>query len=564
MIVIPIEQFQIALRPRTAWESLDLGVALARHGYRSLLYVWLIASLAPSLLIAILLRHWTVPFAMPGETIQFPISLLVIWWFKPIFERALLGCLRRQAFGEPPMPAALWREWLSGCLRWGLGDLLWRRLSMTRSFLQPVIQLEENGWRSSRRRQRLLRRQRGRLASWSTVLFSLFEGIAFGGILILGLLMFSGSLGDGVADRLLEQPALASWGVLLLYYVVVSLLEPFYVASGFSLYLHARTELEAWDIQLGFMQIARRSQTVFRMGVLLLIGVVLSGVLLTVPDVARAERVQESGDSRCARFIRRLESPLEAPEKRELQEILKAPEFYPCQTEGRWVRRPGRSDVALPRWLAHWLESLAQGVDQVEAERVRGRFALEWLGPMIQRVVLLILGALTAIAFGFLMFRLGRYVRGLWLQLRHDAADDAAALETTLAATHSLPANALDQVESLVAAAQIRAALSLLYRVVLADLERRFRIEIPHSATETESIFSLQEKGGSEITRFFVRLIHCWQAVAYAHRSADPVDVLTLRREWSTLREHDPFSGEVHSLVAGRAAGESYTPGESG
>ena len=36
------------------------------------------------------------------------------------------------------------------------------------------------------------------------------------------------------------------------YAIVVLFLEPFYVASGFAMYLNRRAELEAWDIEQEF------------------------------------------------------------------------------------------------------------------------------------------------------------------------------------------------------------------------------------------------------------------------------------------------------------------------
>jgi len=40
--------------------------------------------------------------------------------------------------------------------------------------------------------------------------------------------------------------------VTFAYAVVVIFLEPFYVASGFAIYLGRRAELEAWDIEQEF------------------------------------------------------------------------------------------------------------------------------------------------------------------------------------------------------------------------------------------------------------------------------------------------------------------------
>jgi hypothetical protein len=44
----------------------------------------------------------------------------------------------------------------------------------------------------------------------------------------------------------------------LVYLLVISIVEPFYVAAGFTLYLNRRTELESWDIELGFRTLAAR------------------------------------------------------------------------------------------------------------------------------------------------------------------------------------------------------------------------------------------------------------------------------------------------------------------
>ena len=49
--------------------------------------------------------------------------------------------------------------------------------------------------------------------------------------------------GDGVGNGLL-------WGAV--YAAAVLVLEPFYVASGFAMYLNRRVELEAWDVEQEF------------------------------------------------------------------------------------------------------------------------------------------------------------------------------------------------------------------------------------------------------------------------------------------------------------------------
>ncbi len=43
---------------------------------------------------------------------------------------------------------------------------------------------------------------------------------------------------------------------MLFNLIALSIIEPLYVAAGFTLYLNRRTHLEAWDIELAFRSIA--------------------------------------------------------------------------------------------------------------------------------------------------------------------------------------------------------------------------------------------------------------------------------------------------------------------
>jgi hypothetical protein len=46
-----------------------------------------------------------------------------------------------------------------------------------------------------------------------------------------------------------ETSALIGLPMTIAYALVVLLLEPFYVAAGFAMYLNRRAQLEAWDIE---------------------------------------------------------------------------------------------------------------------------------------------------------------------------------------------------------------------------------------------------------------------------------------------------------------------------
>ncbi len=90
------EQLQLALRPRRAFEAVDLGVRMAQRGRRSLVRAYL-----PLALLLV---------AACGATIEIApwLPSLLLWWFKPWLDRTLLNIYARQAFGEETRFADAW------------------------------------------------------------------------------------------------------------------------------------------------------------------------------------------------------------------------------------------------------------------------------------------------------------------------------------------------------------------------------------------------------------------------------------------------------------------------
>ncbi len=128
-------------RPRNAWEATDLGMAMVRQEFQPVYAAWFAVALPLFLLLHLLCWgnwHW-IPWLM--------------WWFKPLLDRAPLYILSHALFGESPTRRQFWRE-LPGLLRrQALAALTWRRFDLARSFTLPVSQLE--GLNGQARRQRL-------------------------------------------------------------------------------------------------------------------------------------------------------------------------------------------------------------------------------------------------------------------------------------------------------------------------------------------------------------------------------------------------------------------------
>lgn len=236
-----VEGLAIALRPRPMAEAADLGAELVRRHARS---VW--CTFLPVYLVMLVLALCTVEIAgwLPS---------LLIFWLKPWLDRSLLFTLSRAVFGQGTRWADLWQHrravWGGQLLR----TLLWRRFSPWRSFTQAIEQLEgQRGGARRKRRNQLLRARRGAATGMQLVFAHVEAALYFG---LLSLLVWFAPEGDtkevmgwfvnasGTGESLL---------VAVAYAIVVGVLEPFYVAAGFAMYLNRRVELEAWDIEQEF------------------------------------------------------------------------------------------------------------------------------------------------------------------------------------------------------------------------------------------------------------------------------------------------------------------------
>jgi thiosulfate reductase cytochrome b subunit len=236
-----VDALAVRLRPRPMGEAADLGVLLVHGHARSILRVW-----GPLYLVVALLALATIELGswVPGT---------VIFCLKPWLDRSLLFVLSRAVFGE----ATHWRDLRAqrSAVWWRdlLASLTLRRLSPWRSYTQPIAQLEGQRGKARRsRRNQLLRGKRG-AASAMHIVFANAEMVLCLGLVSLAVWFAPEGTHRHVFDWLRDSESVANQLVLnAIYVTVVFLLEPFYVAAGFAMYLNRRVELEAWDIEQEF------------------------------------------------------------------------------------------------------------------------------------------------------------------------------------------------------------------------------------------------------------------------------------------------------------------------
>ena len=235
-----LENISLALRPRGAYEATDLGVRLLQRNAGTVYRVWLVY-VVPFMLLMISV-HGVAPW-LPS---------VLIWWFKPVYDRVVLFVLSRAVFGEQVSVtdvAIHWREWFSTGL---IGALTWRRLEFTRAFSLPIYVLERLTGKRRRQRSKVLQKNtRTHAVVAQTAFLHLEIAIQLSAMALL-VVMLPAYANLPVWSWVMGQDVPTAWSVATMLCVIlgVSVVEPAFVAAGFALYLNRRVELEAWDIEL--------------------------------------------------------------------------------------------------------------------------------------------------------------------------------------------------------------------------------------------------------------------------------------------------------------------------
>lgn len=488
-----LEHIDTVLRLRTPWEAIDLGFALARRWWLPVFAAWFAVLLPLALLLHLLCyQHlWLVPW--------------LVWWLKPLLDRVPLYVLGQALFGTPPplrqtlraLPGLLWRQ--------ALPALTWRRLSPARSFYLPVEVLEKLHGRERRERIKTLSRRSGGAGGWLTFTCLHLEFAIDFALIGLVWLLFPDFIQLELDAWLETTPQAQQLLLNLVMLLGLSLIEPFYVAAGFALYLNRRTWLEAWDLELGFRQLAvrlHRAQTVI--AVLLVIG-----LAATALPPALAEPATNNKTPTCVRQDEQREQLAEAdsPIKQALAETLAEEAFRRCETKTIWRWQDDKPDLAEP----------AAPVDlSVFARLVE---LLLWLAVAVGAVLVL------------------RYLRQRLAALPGRTTPPP---ELPVADLHHNTPLAPPAPDSGQAAWQLwqqgeqRAALALLYRASIAGLSTQHALELPDHATEDDCLHQARVTPlPPPLLTFFTALTGIWQAAAYAHRLPEAATVQALCTEWA-------------------------------
>ncbi len=583
-----LESIAIVLRSRSPWEAIDLGYAMVQTWWLPLMKAWCAVYLPLALLINLLC--WQYP----------PLAVMILWWLKPAFDRLVLHVLSGTVFGATPSLrdtlAALKKLWWKNGL---FAALTYARFNPARSFTLPVVQLEGSRGRLAAKRRRVLAREGSGAAMGLTLMSICIEVTLLFSIYLLANLFSPGEPIFNFSWQSMlnpEKDKAAHYLSNLINAGVISILEPFYVAAGFAIYLNCRTAIEGWDVELQFK----------RMAVRLAAAISPSEATASTATArsATAPRSQARGSSALASAKRAammiltvgglglavspvdhviaqegVKAELKADAKVDLSPSSSIPAPDPAQNastaenpEPEWSCKKGddapasddintedgarKDEAETPHtgafeaaksvlaskdfgeykksWQMKYIGPTWNSEKQKKKTDNKWLFALAEFFAKSARVIALIGGTLLVL---FLIYLIARHVgiKGWGVGKRNDMPDVLFGLDVR---PESLPENISVAAAKLLAAGDVRGAVSLLYRAALVSLIQDGRIDIARGDTELEVAARMalaygRDMGGGAKSAYFANLVSVWQRIAYARQTLASTDVISLIEAWS-------------------------------
>lgn len=574
-----IDNIAVTLRPRTGWQSVDLGFKLGRQWFVPLFLLWCTLSVPVYLLCKLA--------GLPGWLVLF-----TWWWFKPLYESPLYYWCSRAIFSEPVsirqslsvLPRKLF-SLLSTYL------LLWR-FGTARSQNMSVIMVENLKGKARSGRIAVVSRVTKRTDSLIFVCVHIEIAIAYS-LMLIGYTLIPSSVTEDALFLTLIGQAESFWLTTALEVctlIAAGVVAPFYVCSGFSLYINRRTHLEAWDIDLHFRRLIVRqhSNRLFaraeqasdaiehqqsRPGPVHNELTDTSGpVTVRASDqLTRQNRPPNKGNggppsvaaSMAGIFFLMFcliqphssalaDSVSVVPNDRAshqlINEILEHKDFGVTRSklEPQFIEReePEEEDSFSFDWdieLWDWVEALIAFIQRIS------NVAL-WIEGLLWVLAALLFGGLVCLIVVNSQHLSGMQ-RYLGFNRRRESQVQLFDLDI---APQSLPADIPSAARSLLVAGQQREAMSLLYRGALSRLVHRYGMEITESATERQCVELVNREQPAARNDAFAQLTRHWLQVAYGRNGISDDQVSTHCDSWSSA--FDSADGESQSLVTAEVA----------
>lgn len=533
-----LDQVTLEIRPRSAWEAVDLGILMAKRWWLPMMKVWLLASF-PVLILALMIPwKW---YWLGGA---------LLWWLKPVYERPLLHILSHAVFNDLPDTRSTFTLFPSLALKQIIASLTWRRFSPSRSMDLSVLQLE--GLSGARRQERLgvLHREDSSPAGWISFMGLGMEFFLWIGMLVLIWALLPRELDIEWAGLFFTQDSIELHKLqLLLWYLALGLTAPFYVACGFALYLNRRIKLEAWDIDIAFRRIVNKRRTsnttitswlfafAFGFGIFSVDTQRSAYADDQLPEVESSAEMSHGEEYKGAPVIDRPVGDLTEIDRtfaqQSIKEVMQQAEFSRKETI-RTIKFDEDENEKLSRFLKKLSEFLRNFEGFVAAASLLE--ILIWLG--------------VAALIGFVIYRYRNWLAAQFVRISPTPSSKAkpTALFGMDLTRESLPEDITANALSLLQAGDTRAALALLYRASLFHLIHS-GVDIHDGHTELECVQLMREhfiKNTNAQTRidYFAHLTRVWQHLAYGHLMPSAETAQDLCATWNQCwLQSAPISG---------------------
>lgn len=506
-----LDNLTIEIRPRRPWEAADLGMLMARRWWWQLTQVWIVLTLPLFIVLAFLPSQWLW------------LQAFLLWWLKPLFERPLLMILSQTVFGEYPATRDVLRAFPKLAVIQWLPSLTWRRLSPSRSMDLPVIQLE--GLKGSARSERLsiLHREGTSPASALTVFGIHIESFITLAIVSLVIVFVPSEINIDWLQLYKENDD--RWFTLLFNlftYISAALIAPFYVATGFALYLNRRVRLEAWDIEIAFRRMVNRrrdgdkkSDVKPGAGSSIMAAITMAFMLFAAGDDAIAKVSEAVAEAPQSNAYATSESARDL-----IQEIKRGDEFNVRDTH-RYIHFESDEEDSDADMDLSWLESLHDFFSTLAS-----------IGEVVLWIVALLIILIIVLSYRHWLIR---YRIDGEVQNRRRSPSTLFGLEVT---QESLPDDVGTAARQAWLQGDKRGALALLYRACLFQLIDR-GIELRDGDTEGVCLRKTRRALGQKTdsthhVRYFESLTGLWQRFAYGHITPADDDVLQLCSDWNS------------------------------
>lgn len=258
-----LDKLTVNIRPLKSFQAIDLGLMMARCWFKSLWLLWWQRILPILILIVVFLlgMSWVDgQFSNDIDDIWVISTWLVIWWFKPYADIPMVIFLSQKLFDEQYTRQNAWQQNKALSIKPIFLLLTRYRLGLNRQILMPIFILEQQSHRLMMQRLSVLSLSQKNAITWHTLTFVAMEWLLYIGLTITILQMMPQHFTEGMLfiSWLEIFPIWLEILLLIMYIGILSILSPFYVASGFAMYVCKRSLLEGWDIELKFHKLNQR------------------------------------------------------------------------------------------------------------------------------------------------------------------------------------------------------------------------------------------------------------------------------------------------------------------